>query len=722
MADKCATPQELKDRAQTIAIKLVGQGRIGLDSQIAYFFENSAMDKFMALAPYFKDAYRGLKGAVGGVQEKNSLWGETQIEQFDIPTYIKTLQDGQERKEKIRQFNERRQQDASSFDIRPAPIFNGATIAEGPNAKPALRYAFVDELPEFPTYITEEQYPVFDTPDGAHQVFGVNAMLDAYSKGKRAFFLADRQGVGKTMQILAAAIEISLKDQTKPVLIVVENTQIIDSRFKADARLLNKTALHHFNSSRIEFTTYRSLSKKAGQNYSAIFYDESQNIANFNSAHKTAMGMQSDFVVFSTGTPFETPLQSVLFVAKMEGVAENDAADSLGFRIIEGISKAGKSFVRMETYEKDDFKFYMQYATAIDQKVRGYVRSGQYLKRQYPFWGDVFVTDMTQAMPLLWMNNISNIDAYFRTRINNYKMFVEGRGETDMDWRHKEQIERYGQQRLMNIMKATETAKAAFIWKEMEDHLAAGFQVVVATNFVGDADMQGKLMLEIEGIGGIEATKKKNGAGQNIKDIILEPTLFHKLKDRLEKAGVPYSELHGDIDSTKRKKETVSEREQMIQDFQSGKNKVMLTTFKSGSTGIDLDDQVGDAPRYAIIATKGFSEKTIQQFLYRFSRRNTKSKAKINFADAQTKSDQRSGLILSRKKAILDAVMDESANVEDANVNAAMRIKEEFTNNKADLERKGILSEQEFYADFMKFRRENGEATLDEFLNEVKKC
>lgn len=720
----CATKEELVARANAIAKGLIGQGRIGLDSQISYFYENKAVEKFMAMAPYYKDAYKGLRNLDLGIQERNGLWSDKLTDDFDIANYLKTLNDGQERIERTKRFNERRNQEAASFGLQSASIFNGADIAEGPNAKPALRYAFVDELPDVPEYIVAEQYPVFDTPDGAHQLFGINAMLDAYTQKKPAFFLADRQGVGKTLQLLTVANEIAIRAGRK-VLIVAENEQIIETRFKADARLLNKTALNKISNERIEFVTFRNLGKKSAENYAAILWDESQNIANFNNAHKTAMQMKTDFEVFSTGTPFETPLQSVLFMAKLDKTDEDTAADKLGFAIVRKTKKDRfgneKEYTYMDTYEKDEFKFYMEYSKLIDSKIRSLVRSGQFLKRQYPFWGDVIATDMTAAMPAHWMMKISNIDAYFKKRIQNYKWIVEAQGGKTDDYRHKEQIERYGQARLMNIMKATETAKADFIWAETQSYLNEGNKVIIATNFVGDATANGQYMLEIEGINGEEATKKKGPDGKNMRDVLLEPTLLEKIKKKLTEQGISFSELHGEVEAMKGRS-SASARAAMLDRFQKGDAQVMLMTMKSGSTGIDLDDQVGDKPRAMIVATKGFSEKTLQQLVYRISRRNTKSKGTVIFAEAKTKSDERSNAILYNKKSILSAIMDESADVESSDVNIAVKIKEQFAENKDMLARKGLSSEQDLYVDYKKFQRENSEGTFEEYMNEVKKC
>lgn len=705
----CSTSEGLRERSDKITVSLIKQGRVGFDAQLAYFFEKNAIPQLTAIADYIKDSYKGLRNADLSVQERNGLWTDKAVDELDIPTYLNQLSNGAERRNKIAEYNKKRQEELSSDNVESAPIFNGTTLAEGPNTKPALRYAFADEIPEYGSYITSEQYPFLDQ----HQVFGVNGILTAYNEGKPAFFLADKQGVGKSAQILIAANEIKLKTPSRGVLIVTENTQIINSQLMGDIKKINAAnPLTPINPYNITFTTYSSLSKYSSGDWAAVFLDESQNVANHNQAHKTVAAMKPGMFVFASGTPFETPLQSTLFIAKMEGKTEEQVGEEMGFAVMTEQDASGKDRVSMYIEDGlDDFTFYKQYRDAIENKVRKFVKEGQMLKRQYPFWGTVQEVNITNAIPATLMMRITNINEYFKQKMRSYKKMLQHKGWSEADPRHQKTLQDYGKKRLINTTKATEIAKEGFIWQDMKSHLANGYNVVIATQYVGE-DSDG-YKLDIEGTNGVQGAKVRDAAGNAKRDIIILPTLLQQLKTKLQKEKVPFVELHGQVKE--------AERTQALAQFQSNNARVMLMTMESGSTGIDLDDQSGTAPRVMYVVTKGFSEKTLQQLLYRISRRNSKSPGSVVMVNINDSlSDQRSNAILDRKRSILEAIMDESPN--DINVAAVYSLSTKFHTEREMLVAKGIDTEQKLYEDYKKFQRNLPEASIDEYIAELNKC
>lgn len=68
-----------------------------------------------------------------------------------------------------------------------------------------------------------------------------------------------------------------------------------------------------------------------------------------------------------------------------------------------------------------------------------------------------------------------------------------------------------------------------------------------------------------------------------------------------------------------------------VQDFQDRKRRILIGTITSGGTGLNLDDQVGDAPRTMIVVTSPLSFINVVQAVGRIVRNNTKSRSYCNF-------------------------------------------------------------------------------------------
>jgi hypothetical protein len=99
------------------------------------------------------------------------------------------------------------------------------------------------------------------------------------------------------------------------------------------------------------------------------------------------------------------------------------------------------------------------------------------------------------------------------------------------------------------------------------------------------------------------------------------PSLSEELIKQFEKIGIKREEI-----SLIYGKNLI---EQNVKDFQSGKKRVAILTVETGGTGIDLDDQVGDARRDVIIVSPPWAGDAMDQVIHRFSRRNTKSPTRM---------------------------------------------------------------------------------------------
>lgn len=73
-----------------------------------------------------------------------------------------------------------------------------------------------------------------------------------------------------------------------------------------------------------------------------------------------------------------------------------------------------------------------------------------------------------------------------------------------------------------------------------------------------------------------------------------------------------------------------------VAQFQSGERRVLVGTITSGGTGVNLDDQIGNAPRTIIIITAPLTFINVMQGIGRVVRANTKSRSRVNFLFAKT--------------------------------------------------------------------------------------
>ncbi len=73
-----------------------------------------------------------------------------------------------------------------------------------------------------------------------------------------------------------------------------------------------------------------------------------------------------------------------------------------------------------------------------------------------------------------------------------------------------------------------------------------------------------------------------------------------------------------------------------VAQFQTGERRVLIGTITSGGTGVNLDDQIGNAPRTIIIITAPLTFINVMQGIGRVVRANTKSRSRVNFLFAET--------------------------------------------------------------------------------------
>lgn len=122
------------------------------------------------------------------------------------------------------------------------------------------------------------------------------------------------------------------------------------------------------------------------------------------------------------------------------------------------------------------------------------------------------------------------------------------------------------------------------------------------------------------------------------------------LREALAREGInDVSEIHGGVSD--------AVRARGADDFQAGKNRVLIGTVNSAGTGLNLDDTVGNAPRTLTNMTAPFSANEVVQAAGRINRLSTKSPAIVRNLYSDTDVDDwNRGITESKLRMLAGAV------------------------------------------------------------------
>lgn len=130
-----------------------------------------------------------------------------------------------------------------------------------------------------------------------------------------------------------------------------------------------------------------------------------------------------------------------------------------------------------------------------------------------------------------------------------------------------------------------------------------------------------------------------------------QPGTAGMLRNALAKSGISdetIAELHGAEGGGGK---------EVVEAFQKGEAKVLITTAQSGGTGHNFDDVVGDTPRTQIILTPPFSAIDNSQIWGRTHRLTTKSQSRMHYVFADTEVDRWNANLIRNKMKSLNAIV-----------------------------------------------------------------
>jgi hypothetical protein len=230
-----------------------------------------------------------------------------------------------------------------------------------------------EDLTQLPTknYISEEtQKQLFP-----HQQDSVNLALEQFEKGEKGFLLADGTGAGKTRQAIALAKSyLETMDATKPIIIVTESDNIIETAWKGDFDAMgipwNNAKENGFKPGMINITTYSQSEKiKDFPDKGLIIMDEAHNVKNSDSNTYQLMKEvmdQADHTFMASATPMDK-LEQMQYIC-----------DALGM----DFDEAYKAVKHKDPYQE---------AMNLDSLFEDITRQGLMVKREVPF-GDLEVS------------------------------------------------------------------------------------------------------------------------------------------------------------------------------------------------------------------------------------------------------------------------------------------------------------------------------------------
>jgi hypothetical protein len=574
-------------------------------------------------------------------------------------------------------------------DHQSTPDRRDETVLEpdrttGQEQRPGLRVVQPDLIPTPRLVIGADQFGPGTLDE--RQVLGVNLALTAFlDKDIPGFMLADGTGMGKTRQILAIA-ETYRQTTGKPVLILTKDRRIIQGSFADDAKTmgidLGNFALGTYNDLRrglfsrssydpsawkvvpglVELDEeaaavrvmelrngdrtrafrmsptgqsdqygplYRVESAPRQDDWGLIVYDEGHSLKNHGAAKTiAAMQVSATHKLFATATPMDRPLGAAYFLSEITNRTLNDMANRLGIKVKVSTNKKGDVIYTTSLRKGFDWENVQQTIMTMRDEA---IRLGTYLRREYPFWGNI--TAETVTVPAEHLSEQTLIADYWQEIIDNLRDEQAPGIEVANAVRLMEgDLDRWG-----------EGEKTDQAFELLQRELLEGRSVVVVGNYVNPLYMHALTKLR-------NREYKRRGE-EPPTEPIRKPGGLGELAQRLERAGIEYAKIFGEDKNDLKALE--------IKRFRNNEVLTALATPQSGGTGVNLDDNTGRHPRTMIIMTTSFSGDEFDQILGRISRISTLSASRVIFlGSADLRGDQKRISVIKKKLAVLRRIQD----------------------------------------------------------------
>ena len=496
----------------------------------------------------------------------------------------------------------------------------------------------------------------------ASQVEDTAKIVQAKEDGKRAFLLALEPGSGKTF-VLGAAIR-ELRNRGAKNIVYVTNSNTLIGQIKED--------LAAYGIDNVAFTTYTKVRSGDVMASDLLILDEAHGAKNV-AAGKTGSAQakatqewvkRSKMTIFSTATPFENPTQAEYL--NPTGIFDSAGGFDNWVQIFGGKVRAGKGKNSPSVYIWERGPNSREDAQAAQS---WFVGEGVFTTRPIRLPGEMVDSRMVPVDPSTsgevgayqvkvfnglsdaWLSSIEMAEKDQPSPITQNEMSTEGMVRP---W-------------IVNYKKRiVEISKIEVALSEAEKAIARGRNpiIFVETKSERDIDIGKMLALEarymemaasakmeddkmpprgewVESINRARKSEAEAAGREDYEEAYLPPYEVCRLlevykhqtnenfltipsseqlvQERLKKYGV--SVFTGSVS------EGVAQKN--LQDWRSGKNKVIVATMAKGGTGLSLHDKVGNHPTTQIVLTMPWTATKVKQVAQRNARYGLASEAEI---------------------------------------------------------------------------------------------
>lgn len=432
----------------------------------------------------------------------------------------------------------------------------------------------------------------------------INLAMDKYElEGAYSTFCMDGTGSGKTRQALGLAASYLAKHTEVPILIVTQNTRVINQNFTDDAKAMGvqfsrATKMSDITKPGIYICAYNNLEEMKDIPWGLAVFDECQNLKNADS-QKTVYGKQiianSDHTSMMSATPLDKG-EHIEYICDALHYDSAAVLTDLGYQL-DTIPIGGGRFIKQWRPHVQPSEI----AKRLDSFFTGLTQMGLAVKRE------VSLSNLSVKVSRIPMPD--NFMSRFNAAKDKYEMEVENASSKTRGMKTA--------QMLLGLRRLLEEGKSEHTVNSIKQSLKEGKQVVLFATRVNDSDI-----MDDNSLGTLKEISKQ-----------------------LDKAGIKHANVFD------------SKGGPLVKKFQEGELPVILTTGQSGGTGLNMDDTKGDKPRKAIIITPPFSAMEFIQMAGRINRLTTKSKAEVEMLVTDTDIDQWNKDIISNKLANLGGVV-----------------------------------------------------------------
>jgi late competence protein required for DNA uptake (superfamily II DNA/RNA helicase) len=462
-----------------------------------------------------------------------------------------------------------------------------------------------------------------------HQQTGVNAIVQAVQE-KKHFLLADGAGAGKTRILLTAAQ--ALKNSGKRVIIITENKEIIAGSFKNDSKTLgmpfrqDKIGNAESDGTRVvTMNAFKDSSKVDPSQYDVLIVDESQKASGLVSQISSKVKSFKGQIIYSSATPFDTEEKTIYILPKLFNISEQDYISEIDAKIQKVPGRTTPELV----FPRGKGKFNALMNTTHQRLIV----EGKMLHRRYEFFGDdnLNIDTIGNADEFGGGYSIEQVEEGISTlaREKVKKAFL-----TENDIKQGKSIE--DKKRDINTQKANALKRVPESFKantqllnQVEQDLKEGKQVILYSINVDKEGLSFEIMTPDNEI------KKIN-----------RPVFIEQMKKKLSSRGLEFGVITG----------AEKNRAASVEKFQNGELKILLIN-EAGTTGINLNDTLGNAPRKLYIAGALPNAIQLEQVKGRVSRINNASPAEVVYVSVNSDSEIKNREKLLGKVAIMNSIL-----------------------------------------------------------------